>query len=578
MCRSLLAFSFICSTSLLLSISIDSAQKRVKDHLLIKDYTTALMEAKLYLAEHPHSKELQALMIRSLSESGQGLEAFKQWQHAVSCYPEMKEDYMLIEGIAWAILEKAAFSSQFVVNIASIVGASLTNDAKAVKILHYYLKSSNAYLRMMAVQTSMRYGDKKLIQEIQGMLSKESVWYVRLAIMKALGAFHLQESASLLKETLASKKTTLEEKAVAAEALVYLYEDLSEEELRSLIQSKRAGLRYFGCEIISYLNLKKQMPLLLELLDDTNVEVTIAALNAMTVVGIDDSCKEKTIAALEKLASSSYPYVSMTACRLLMFYKPDIAAPILKKWVNSEEIEIRCNAAVAIALSGESGYHLGFQILENSHDPFVKVNLAYSLLGQQRQIPSLCQCIDDFVILQEGKVMIDHSKNPLFKVIVPSKVRHTPEFSQYPMAIDQHTRLHLLNILAMMRYPGAEAAIRKYLRTQHLGATYAASASLLGEGSEDSIVIIRSLLKDEEDIIRVQAALALAFIGGDKEALEVLKNAYPKVDRDLKIEILEALGHIGSKDTIAFLMDLLDDPFNMMRVIAASTIIQCIYN
>lgn len=558
--------------------SLEVSQKRIKDHLLIKDYTTALSELKIYLAEFPQSKELQALMVRTLAESGQGLEAFKQWTSASEIHQEMKEDLSLIESIAWSILEKAESSSQQVVNISSMIGAALTRDAKAVKILHHYLNSSNAYLRMIAVKFSMQYGDKALIEEIQTMLKKESVWYVRLEIIRTLGRLGSKEVTPLLKEMIASPRSTLEERATAAEALIMLYEGLDDKELNNLFQSKRAGLRYLGCEVVSYLNLREKSEQVATLLEDSSPEVRMAALNTLSVVGLGKESKDKILPLIEKLTEDMQSYVAITACRLLMFYQPDKAIPLLEKWVHHESADLRRMAACAISLGGEKGRSFAIKLLKTEKDPFVKANLAYGMIGQEENEQILCRYLGEFLSLEEGKIMIDTTMNPLFKILAPSRVNHVPGMTQYPTAVDQYTRLHLLNILAMMRYPNVEESIKKYLRTQNFGMTYTASTSLIEEGAEDSIQIIRSLLSDEDQTIRVQAALVLALIGGEKKAIEVLQEAYLKVDREIKMHILEAIGHIGARESIPFLMQLLEDPFNVMRIIAASSIIQCIYH
>ena len=44
----------------------------------------------------------------------------------------------------------------------------------------------------------------------------------------------------------------------------------------------------------------------------------------------------------------------------------------------------------------------------------------------------------------------------------------------------------------------------------------------------------------------------------------------------MKIHILEAIAHIGSKKSIKFLVNTLEEPFQILRVIAASALIQCI--
>jgi HEAT repeat protein len=574
--------SIVMASSLLAKMpapsSLELSQKRIKDHLLIRDYQTALSELKIYLAQFPQSRELHGLMVRALAESGCGLEAFAYWKYAFSLHQEIKEDTSLIESIAWAILEKAEGSSQQIVNISSIIGAALTRDAKAVKILRNYLHCSNAYLRMIAVKLSMQYGDKTLIKDIQTMLKKETVWYVRLEIIRALGRFGLKEATPLLKEMVANPRSTLEERSVAAEALITLYEKLEDQELNNFFQSKRAGLRYLACEIVSYLNLREKSEQVSALLTDTSPDVKMGALNTLSVVGLDPSTKDKVITLVEALAQDTHSHVAMTACRLLMFYKPQIAGPLLEKWIHHENADLRRMAACAVALSGPEGRKLGLRLLSSVEDPFVKVNLAYGMLGQEQQEPLLCKHLAEFLGSYSDKIMIDTTMNPLFKVLSPSRIKHIPEMAQYPTAIDQYTRLHLLNILAMMRYPHVEESIKKYLKAQSFGMTYTASTSLIEEGAEDSIEIIRSLLSDEDQLIRVQAALVLALVGGEHNAVHVLQEAYPKMDREIKMHILEAIGHIGSKESIPFLMELFEDPFNVMRIIAASSIIQCIYH
>ncbi|MCK4934511.1 MAG: HEAT repeat domain-containing protein, partial [Simkaniaceae bacterium] len=80
------------------------------------------------------------------------------------------------------------------------------------------------------------------------------------------------------------------------------------------------------------------------------------------------------------------------------------------------------------------------------------------------------------------------------------------------------------------------------------------------------------------ETIRVQAALASALSGNTGECVKILQNAYAKVDRDMKINILGALGHLGEKESIPFLIEIIEQPFQILRLVAASSLIQCIYH
>jgi HEAT repeat protein len=139
-------------------------------------------------------------------------------------------------------------------------------------------------------------------------------------------------------------------------------------------------------------------------------------------------------------------------------------------------------------------------------------------------------------------------------------------------------RLDLLNILCIMRHPKAQEAVKKFVKNETWGITGAAVAVLLGEGDAEAMTVIRELLKDHDPQVRVQAAFILAMMGNDPEAVKVLQEVYHQMDREVKIQILEAIGHVGSLDSIPFLIDILSEPFQLMRVVAASAMIQCLYH
>jgi HEAT repeat protein len=116
------------------------------------------------------------------------------------------------------------------------------------------------------------------------------------------------------------------------------------------------------------------------------------------------------------------------------------------------------------------------------------------------------------------------------------------------------------------------------LRRQEWGITGAAALTLLQEGDESSLQLVQTLLTDPDEKVRVQAALILALFGKDPAALQVLMQSYAGAHKELKIHILEALGAVGDLSSASFLLDLLKEPFQMTRVVAASALIQCIYH
>jgi HEAT repeat protein len=169
-----------------------------------------------------------------------------------------------------------------------------------------------------------------------------------------------------------------------------------------------------------------------------------------------------------------------------------------------------------------------------------------------------------------------------FRILSPSFIGHIEQIPNYPKMVDQMVRLDLLNVLCIMNHPKAQEAVKGYVKNEAGnetgGVTGAAVSVLIEEGDEEAMKVVAGLLKDEDSHVRVQAAFILAMMGNDPEAIKVLQEAYPTMSRELKIQILEAIGHIGSLDSIPFLIDILSEPFQMLRVVAASAIIQCLYN
>ncbi len=174
--------------------------------------------------------------------------------------------------------------------------------------------------------------------------------------------------------------------------------------------------------------------------------------------------------------------------------------------------------------------------------------------------------------------MWDVGGNPLFRSLAPSRVKHIEHIPHYPVVVDQLVRLDLLSVLSIQRYPNTQAAVKEFLLTRTWGVTGAAAATLLQEGDDEGLAAVRELLKDPEEKVRVQAAMILAMVGSDPSAVDVLQEAYGQVDREMKVHILEALAHIGDPRSIPFLAQILKEPFQVLRVVAASALIQCLYH
>ena len=549
--------------------------KRIYSHLLIRDYSTAIEECEKALFYFPESTRLERALILALAESGKDEEAIAKWKQWRK--KNEKEDHDLLETIAWGILNRTENSPQFAINTTSLLSAFFTQDVRAVKILKSFISSPNAILRAGAVQLSASYHDATLIHEIKRLLQEEKVWFVRLEVIKALGNMQIKECREDLKKIISHSRSGAEEKAVAIAALVSMYDRVDKNELEQLIHSKRAGLRQLACQVIAHLDLRSAVPSIIEFLADTSPDVRIAALNTLYLIGLQHlspDCLEKII----ELMGDHHPVVSITAAWITMRYHPTLGKLTLKKWIYSSDEPSRRFAAYIIASSGTAGEDLVIEALKMSSDPFVKANLALGMIGHTSHTKLAAETLYSFLLLNTKKIMKGPSGNPLFSVLAPTEMRHTPQTQQYPMLIDQQVRLEIYSILAKLEFAKAEDAIKTFLKHQILGITFAAGSALLQEGGIGTIEILRTLLQESNEMVRIQAAFVLALSGKEGEAIEVMQKGYLKVDREMKMNILGALGQIGDKTSVPFLIELLDEPYQALRVVAASALIQCLYH
>lgn len=547
--------------------------KRVYSHLVIKDGNSALEECEKGLAKYPDSKPLQKVYLKALAASGKGDEAIAFWKR----FQPNLEDPQLIETLAWGVLSRFQESSQFIVNVASLMSAYYTDDVRAVKMLLIHLSSSNALLRATAAQLAPRYRDRQLIETLTELLRTERVWFVRLEVIKALGAMEVKAAEEPLANILIHSRTTAEEKGAAVAALVNIYEEIDESKLLQLIHSKRAGLRHLACQIVSHLDLKEMVSQIEPLLSDPMADVKIAALNTFYSLGLAETAPT-ALSQMIDLAKDPSCSVALTAAWVISRVAPQCALEVIRRTIYSTDDSSRRLAAFVLGRLGNIGKRLVEEVLLITPDPFVRANLALGMVGQGEEDQKLADILYTFLMLRQGKLMLDSSENPLFQVLSPSKICHIPQVPDYPSMVDHLTRLEILGMLTTLRHPEAEEAVKTFLTHETLGVTFAASMTLLEEGGEEAVSILRALLTEKEDNIRVQAALVLAMMGGETEAIEVLQSAYYRVDREMKINILGALGHIGDSVSIPFLLRVLEEPYQILKVVAASALIQCVYH
>ncbi len=553
--------------------------RRVHDHLLIHDVNEAVKEGKLYFSAYPESSRIHMAYLEALCFKGEEMEAFEQITSFFEKEVSEASRRQVSEWLAWGVLSKGENSPLLVIRLYSLLGAAFTQDARALPILLQELRGSNAFLRSLAVKLSASYGDEPLQVEILRLLKEEKVWFVRLEAIKAAGALRIKDAKEVLQGIITSSRSLIEEKAAANIALVSMYDQITKEELFQLSTSNRSGLRQLSSEIIAHLSLEEEVDSLTPLLKDASPYVRISAMNTLGLLRAGRSVDKEAFFYIQKNLLHPVPSISITAGWLAMLLGCKEGEQTLRRWVEGENLDAKRLAAAAIGTTGSLGVSLASERIGREKDPYTRVNLALGLIGQRKEVKGACEALFEVLSNSSRELwMWGGGENPLFRSLMPSEVRHIEQVPRYPQVVDQLTRLELLSVLSMLKHPKALEVVKGFLKQQHSIVAGTAAVTLLQEGDDSALALVKPLLKDPDDQVRVQAALILAMLGGDPSAIEVLKESYATARRDMKVHILEAIGHIGDPSAMEFLVEVLKEPFQGLRVVAASALIQCLYH
>lgn len=561
-----------CVSGALVASEADSS-RRVFAHVTIRDYNGALEEVEAALKRYPNSLILAKARIEVLAAMGQETAMLRAWDAFIRSYPESQGDNELLEAMAWGIIRKGAQASSPITIGTALLAAQKAQDARGVALLTAAMRSNNSLIRALSVDLAGKMRDSSLRQEILRMLRQEPVWAVRMGAVRAAGQMKLHEAEGLLEQIIADPSSPAEEKAVAIEALVNLMEKANPAKLRTLVASNRAGLRLLACQVAVLCSDACDIKLLLPLLHDVNGEARAIVLQVIGLLRSQGAspCNLKDIAT-QKLSDSD-PDVAISAAWLLTLEAPDKGQRAFQKWLSHPREDVRLLAVGALVSTGQYGLPLMQAHFCESEDPYVRLNLALGLIGQRVMVQEACAAIAEALTLQERW---QWEQTGIFRRVVISQERHRDGIANYPEAVNQMVRLELLNTLAIMKSPQALESVRRFLQERNWGISGLAAALLLSEDTEEAVDVVAALLEDPDRKVRVQAALAMAVLGGDDRALGVLHEAYEGGDRVMKEKVLEALGAIGSLESVPFLINKLSDPHQNLRIFAASALLACL--
>lgn len=557
------------------SLDEDAIAKKVYAHLLIKDEESALEETQRMLKIFPESKMAREVEIKVLAKMGLEKRVMEAWEEYVSLYPEEALNRDLLEVMAWGIVEKGNRSASPIIRIFSLIAALEANDAKSVSILCRGLNDTNSLVRQVAVDLSSEMRDSRLCETILKMLSTESCFNVRNSILEAVGRMQIHESEDQLLAILNDPTSPAEEKAIATESLQQLLDDVSRIEIENLATSDRRELRILSAELVIRLRKHSELDLMIKLLNDPQAPVRKCALQAIGILRASSFNGTPLTHYIAPLQNDHDPEVAILAAHVMALNDPTTTADSFKKWVDHKNQETRIFASAVLASLGKYGFPYTLEAFQHTTDPYVKMNLGMTLIAQRIHPELGLDALYEGLKLKEKWMSKTFG---VFTVIAPSDVKHKETIANYPEVVNQLTRLEVINTLAIMRHPKAEASVSEFLKERSWGITGVSAALLLTEGDETAIDIVRELLNHSFARVKIQTALILALWGSDKDAISTLQEAYPQASRELKEQILEGLGRIGEESVIPFLVKQMGESYQSLRLIAASSVLKCLYH
>ena len=193
---------------------------------------------------------------------------------------------------------------------------------------------------------------------------------------------------------------------------------------------------------------------------------------------------------------------------------------------------------------------------------------------QREYLEEAADSIQDLLSKEKGQLAYSTFGQGSFRVLSKSRIRHQAGVKNAPLLADHLVRLDLLNRLAVIEHPVLSDLIRMFLLKNDWKLTGEMAALILQEGDSKMQEALHVLLEDEDSKIRVSAAIALAFIAQDQTVLKYLYAAYPKASREMKIQILDALGSIKNRESIPFLEKSMQESSQILRIISASSLLR----
>lgn len=559
-------------SSLFFAIPLVAGLSEIQSSILIQDNDGALKHSKAYFLEDPDKLDRKFIYAQTLAYLLRTQEAINLVK-SEDLKPQ--NAFELIESLAWSVLRKHAQGGE-ASEAMSILGAAMTRDIRGLKILMEKARSPNARVRGFALRLSGYYPDPPLKKMIARLIAFETNYHVRLEAIRSAGQQNNKEAIEPLKKIIEHSLSTSEERLSAIGSLASILEGIDPIQLQYLIQNDRAQYRELALEAMIREGKRDHLDLVIAHLNDPSLDVRAKAFEALVLLAENKAFLESSATLIEKSCKDVSLPVQMMGFWALSLVENEQAIDFFMKLLDHESGGIRMTAASFIAKSKPL-----LSALEKKEkvllDPFVKINLALGYLRHRQRLDFVKETLKEFLHNETALVMF-RGEDGMFPAITPSSVTHQPMLANYPLIVDQLTRLSLIGSYALVDLEGAKKALEQLLEKKLVPVSKMALMFLFKESDTDVVEVAKELMKSNDRKNRLQTLLVLAFFGKETSITDELIELYPNVSFEEKLQIVESLGYLGGPQAIQFLLKKLEEHSRMIQIAAAASLIQSLYH
>jgi len=559
---------------LTLNVHSQDFSRRIECWLMLDQFERAWEDVTLWVDKEPESAAAKSYRVIIAAKRADYAHLSNFWREFEQLQPEPSEWEHTLEEMAWAVLYTASRSDSVQQRVMSLIGQAMTHDVRALPTLRKALYDPAPFVRSLAAKALPFCCDLEASKELEQVAEREPLPDIKAELLQALGRCGAPSSHSLLLRYIHGKEAQLQ--VAALSGLANQRGSIDSSLVMLCLKHPRVAMRSLGCQIASYLPLGVAWQQLCSMTSDPHLKARRMAWMSMQSLRLPPASFKLLRPCWDSAVKSLDASTLIQACVVGMRAWPDESLQILRDYCSSGDQWIRLQAITALSRSGPIALSALKEIARSHSDRYMRINALLALLAFRCDIAQVgTQLQQELDSLDQRVMSIDGG---CLLAIAPSEVRHHPGISNYPEAVDLMTRLRMMHVLRCAGIDPDYHTLIRWLGDARWGLSAAAAQFMLSEGNSDAVAVVQGLLSHPDEHIRLEAALVVASVGRDEAALPVLKQMLSTADPQQKERIIEAAASLGAQELLPDLMAFLVDQSPMMRVSAASAILQILYH